>query len=89
LVFWDLSANGDPETVSRSLGISSTNRIPGRRNPGRKGPGGGGTGLGLSIVKGIVDAHGGRVTVQSQVGIGSAFTITLPKAQPNGDSDAG
>jgi len=37
----------------------------------------GGTGLGLSIVKYIAQAHGGRVSVQSQVGRGSTFTLTL------------
>ncbi len=39
---------------------------------------GSGSGLGLAIVRSIVDMHGGAITVESQVGAGSRFTVTLP-----------
>jgi two-component system, NtrC family, sensor histidine kinase KinB len=38
----------------------------------------GGAGLGLAISKSIIEAHGGQISVQSQVGRGTTFTFTLP-----------
>jgi len=40
----------------------------------------GGTGLGLSIVKHVAESHGGSVSVDSELGVGSTFTIRLPGA---------
>ena len=40
----------------------------------------GGAGLGLALVRAIVEAHGGRVSVQSDLGKGSTFTVWLPPA---------
>jgi signal transduction histidine kinase len=44
-----------------------------------------GCGLGLSIVKFIVDAHKGKITVESKRGQGSTFTVRLPVGRRNGD----
>ncbi len=41
-----------------------------------------GSGLGLAIVKSIAERHGGRVSVESQLGKGSTFTLAIPLRQP-------
>ena len=41
----------------------------------------GGTGLGLSIAKHLIEAHGGRIRVHSEVGVGSTFSLYIPTNQ--------
>jgi signal transduction histidine kinase len=48
-----------------------------------------GIGIGLSIVKHIMTAHGGRVLVDSQPGRGSRFTLELPGGRGGGPSAKG
>lgn len=48
----------------------------------------GGTGLGLAIVKHILNRHRGRLTIESEVGVGSAFTVYLPAADELADAAA-
>lgn len=46
-------------------------------------PIGKGTGLGMAIAYGIIEKHGGRITVESIVGKGTVFTIVLPASPPD------
>jgi signal transduction histidine kinase len=60
-------------------------RIFGRFFTTKSGPdasGKGGTGVGLAMCRDIVEAHGGKIRVESTVGKGTAFTIKLPVAKP-------
>jgi PAS domain S-box-containing protein len=45
-----------------------------------------GSGLGLSVVRRLVEAHGGRVSVKPRNPMGTIFTVTLPEGGDNGDS---
>jgi len=47
------------------------------------GPGAKGTGLGLTIARRIVELHGGAMTVSSESGVGSTFTLTIPVDGPS------
>ncbi len=73
------TGKGIPENVQGTLfqmfhRINSSNPLP----YGQKESHQGGLGLGLYIVKSIIDAHNGNITVQSEVGKGSTFTFRIP-----------
>jgi signal transduction histidine kinase len=55
-----------------------------RGDDSRSGPG---AGLGLPLVLGIVEAHGGSVTVESELGKGAVFRIFLPRSQQHIDGE--
>ncbi len=52
-----------------------------RGDPARSHERGAGSGLGLAIARSLVEAHGGRIEVESQVGQGTRFSLTLPMAE--------
>jgi signal transduction histidine kinase len=61
-------APGEQDKIFKKFVRSSSTKIAGIK----------GTGLGLAMAQQIVAAHGGRITVASQVGVGSTFTVLLP-----------
>jgi len=58
-----------PEQLTRIFDPFYTTKAPGR-----------GTGLGLSVSYRIIKQHGGHIRVESQIGVGSAFTVILPNS---------
>ena len=76
------AAGGAVEVTVRDSGMGippgEQGRIWERLYRGDKSRGQRGLGLGLSLVKAIVEAHGGRVAVASREGEGALFTVTLP-----------
>jgi signal transduction histidine kinase len=54
-----------PHLFDKFFRAEKTGRVPG-------------TGIGLAIAKGLVEAHGGRIWVESRVGEGTTFRFTLP-----------
>jgi len=61
--------------------------LPWHRGPGAEGRARGGAGLGLSIARGIVDAHGGSVSIEPAAA-GTTFVVRLPVEPPEGAGGA-
>ncbi len=73
LSFSDNGRGMDKETLARVFEpFFSTKQRDSRR----------GTGLGLSVVQGIVEKHGGFITCESEIGKGTEFKVFLPSIEP-------
>lgn len=75
------TGQGIPEEALPKL-FTKFFRVSGVLEQGSKG-----TGLGLYIAKAIVDMHGGKISVESELGKGSTFTFSIPIKKPEGNSD--
>jgi len=67
VIFTDTGQGIPPENIEKLFDPGFTTKAPDE-----------GTGLGLSICKQIMDEHNGKIEVESEVGIGTTFTITIP-----------
>jgi len=85
-----ITVSGSLESETQAIRLSISDTGPGmssevreslftKRTISRKT---GGTGLGTKIVKDVIDAHGGQISVDSQIGVGTTFTVCLPLFQP-------
>jgi signal transduction histidine kinase/DNA-binding NarL/FixJ family response regulator len=72
----------------RGIAPEDRARIFRRFERGQNAEGSGGLGLGLYVVRQIVEAHGGRIDVESELGAGSTFTVVLPLASRAAAEDA-
>lgn len=96
LKLWHESATGMVHLMIRDTGCGIPPEILPRifdpfftTKTGPDSSGKGGTGLGLSMCKEIIQAHQGRIRVESAPGRGTAFTLMLPQVQPAPDLGPG